>query len=414
MTAPTNLDHRGRTPAATPAAADDGRTGTGAAWLLVTRREIMVKATDRSFLIGTLVTLAIIVGIMVLQVVLAGRTSTYDLAATPSATSLASQVQAGAAAIDEDVVVRPMPVADDAAARAAVLDETADAWLHRDGDRWVLTTKSGPNDSLRAVVQEVVRTEALRANASAAGTTLEALERGATLDTAFLDGDAQRAELVDAVAFAFTFLFYIAALMFGVTLANSVVEEKQSRVVEIIATAIPVRHLLAGKVLGNTVLAVAQLTLFVAVGLVGLAFTDYSSLVTAVSGPVVWFVVFFLAGFISLACLWAVAGSLASRTEDLQSTTTPLTFLVMAVLFGGLLLEGQWQAIGSFVPPLSTVVMPIRLLQGDASWPEALASLAILLAAAGVTVRIGERLYRRSLLQSGGRVTVRQAWRAEE
>ncbi|WP_088286774.1 ABC transporter permease [Kineosporia sp. A_224] len=414
MTAPTNLDRRGSTPAAPSDAAPGGRTGTGSAWLLVTRREIMVKATDRSFLIGTVVTLAIIAGIMVLQVVLAGRTSTYDVAVTPSATTIAQQVRAGAAAIDEDVVVDPLAVPDDAAARAAVLDGSADAWLHRDGDRWVLTTKDGPNDSLKAVVQEVVRSEALRANASAAGTTLEALERGATLGTAFLEGDAQRAELVDALAFAFTFLFYMAALMFGVTLANSVVEEKQSRVVEIIATAIPVRHLLAGKVLGNTVLAVAQMTLFVAVGLVGLAFTDYSSLVTSVSGPVVWFVVFFLAGFVSLACLWAVAGSLASRTEDLQSTTTPLTFLVMAVLFGGLLLEGQWQVIGSFVPPLSAVVMPIRLLQGDASWPEALLALAILLAAAAATVRVGERLYRRSLLQGGGRVTVRQAWRVEE
>ncbi|MBI4940354.1 MAG: ABC transporter permease [Actinobacteria bacterium] len=414
MTAPTNLDRRGGTAAVPPDATAGGRTGTGGAWLLGRRRELMVKATDRSFLIGTVVTLAIIAGIMVLQVVLAGRTSTYDVAVTPSATTIAQQVRDGAAAIDEDVVVTPLAVPDDAAARAAVLDESADAWLHRDGDRWVLTTKDGPNDSLTAVTQEVVRAEALRANASAAGTTLEALERGATLETAFLEGDAQRAELVDALAFAFTFLFYIAALTFGVTLANSVVEEKQSRVVEIIATAIPVRHLLAGKVLGNTVLAVAQLTLFVAVGLVGLAFTDYSSLVTAVSGPIVWFVVFFLAGFISLACLWAVAGSLASRTEDLQSTTTPLTFLVMAVLFGGLLLEGQWQVIGSFVPPLSAVVMPIRLLQGDASWPEALLALAILLAAAGATVRVGERLYRRSLLQSGGRVTVRQAWRVEE
>ena len=65
------------------------------------------------------------------------------------------------------------------------------------------------------------------------------------------------------------------------TLAGSVVEEKQSRLVEIIATAVPLRQLLAGKILGNTVLALAQMALFAGVGLVGLAFTDFASLLPA-------------------------------------------------------------------------------------------------------------------------------------
>jgi ABC-2 type transport system permease protein len=395
----------------------DGETpvaGTGAAWLLVAQREILVKATDRTFLIGTAVTLGIIAALVGLQIFFAGRTQEFRLAVTPSAVTIAESVRTAAPGVDEDVEVLVHRVADDAAARAVVVDGTADAWLHRGDGGWELTTKSEFEDKLREVVAEVVRAEALRENAGALGTTPEALERGAQLEATLLEGDAQRAELVDFLSFALTFLFYMAAVTFGVALANSVVEEKQSRIVEIIATAIPLRHLLVGKVVGNTVLAVVQIVLFVSVGLVGMSFTDYGTLTTAVSGAVVWFLVFFLAGFIALACLWAVAGALASRTEDLQTTTTPLIMVLLAVFIGGMVLEGSWQAAGSYVPPLSAILMPIRVLDQDVAWWEPLVALALLLATAALTVKVGERLYRRALLQTGGLVSVRQAWRTEE
>lgn len=393
---------------------DDGLAGTGSAWLLVARREIMVKLTDRAFLVGTLVTVTLMAAVIALQAFLGGRTHSYTVVAEPSASTMAQAVQRNAPGVDDAVRITIRDVPDATAARTSLLDGTADAWLQAADGGWVLTTRSQPEDTLQAVVAEVVRGEALRANATALGTTAEALQRGATLQVAFLQGDADRATLITIVTFAFGLLFYLATLVLGLTLANSVVEEKQSRLVEIIATAIPVRQLLAGKILGNTVLALMQVVLYLAVGLVGLAFTEFSSLIPALSGPVLWFVVFFLAGFVALACLWAVAGALASRTEDVQSTSTPLTLLTVAVFFGGFVLEGMWRTVGSFVPPLSAVLMPIRLLRGDAAWGEALLALGLLLATAALTVVVGERLYRRSLLQTGGRLGWRQAWRTDD
>ena len=114
------------------------------------------------------------------------------------------------------------------------------------------------------------------------------------------------------------------------------------------------------------------------------------------------------------ACLWAVAGSLASRTEDLQATSTPLTMLMLVMFFGGLSLEGRGQVIASFVPPVSAVVMPKRILAGGVAWWEPLVALGLLAVFAAVTVWVGERLYRRALLQTGGRVSLRQAWSAAE
>ncbi|SEC60964.1 ABC-2 type transport system permease protein [Nocardioides exalbidus] len=383
-------------------------------WLLVTRREVVSRITDKSFLIGTALMVVMLVGFIGFTAWQDERTSDYDLAATPDAVAMATAVADNASAIDDKVSVKLVEVADEDAAKAALRDEDVDAWLHPTDDGWQLTSESSEQDSLTTVVEGVVRQQVLTENATAAGSSVEQLEAGSTVSTDFLRGDAERASVAEAVGFVFVFLFYFAALIFGMQLASSVIEEKQSRIVEIIAAAIPLRHLLAGKVLGNTALAVVQLLVYVAVGLVGLSFTSYKSYVPALSGPTVWFIAFFLAGFVALACLWAVAGSLASRTEDLQATSTPLTMLMLAMFFGGLSLDGRGQVIASFIPPVSAVVMPKRILAGGVDWWEPLVALGLLAVFAAITVMVGERLYRRALLQTGGRVTLRQAWSSAE
>ncbi len=383
------------------------------AWQLVAVREITVKLTDKTFVLSTTLMVALLAGLFGVQIFLANRTTTTTVIATPDSVVMARSLAEQAPHLDDTLVVNVEQTSDAAAARAAVDGGEADAWLHTGSQGWVLTTRSEPDDTLFSVTSRVIRDETLRANAAAAGTTPEQLEAGSAVQTDLLRGDAQQAQLAEAVGFAFAFLFYLAALLFGVSLASSVLEEKQSRIVEIIATAVPVRHLLAGKVIGNTAIAMGQLVVYAGVGLIGLSFTDYSTYVPSLSGPVVAFLVFFLAGFTALACLWAVAGSLANRQEDLQATTGPLTFLTIAVFFGALTLDGRWATVASFVPPLSAVLMPIRLLKDQASYGEAAIALALLLATAAVTIRVGERLYRRSLLQTGGgRISLRSAWRS--
>lgn len=387
---------------------------TEPAWLLVTRREVVSRITDKSFLFGTAFMVVLIAGFIGFNAWQEERTDRVTLAATPDSVAMATAVADGAPQVDEDVEVTVVEVDDRDAAEAALLDDEVDAWLHPGDDGWQLTSESSEQGSLTDVVEAVVTQQVLADNAADVGTTVEALQAGSTVSTDFLRGDAEKAGVAEAVGFVFVFLFYFAALVFGMQLASSVIEEKQSRIVEIIAAAIPLRHLLAGKVLGNTALAMIQLLVYLAVGLVGLSFTSYSSYVPALSGPTAWFIAFFLAGFVALACLWAVAGSLASRTEDLQATSTPLTMLMLVMFFGGLSLDGRGQVIASFVPPVSAVVMPKRILAGGVEWWEPLLALGLLAAFAAVTVWIGERLYRRALLQTGGRVSLRQAWAAAE
>ncbi len=380
-------------------------------WLLVATREIVVRATNRGFIVSTIVTLVILAGAVGFMSWQGGRESTYQVVVTAAdGERIVTAANDQAKAADEKMTIETTKATDDDSARTTVRDGDADVWLHRGTDGWVMTSNEDPPDKLAASLREVVRSTALADNAAAAGTSLPALQQGTVLATDRIDGGEDNSTMVQIAQFIFAMLFYVASLTFGYQIANSVVEEKQSRIVEIIATAIPLRHLLAGKVVGNSVIALGQMVMYVAVGLIGLSFTDLSTLLPQLSGATAWFVVFFLLGFLSLACLWAVAGSLASRTEDLQSTTGPLTIILMLVYFVSFSLEGTARTISSFLPIVSVISMPARILGGDTAWWEPVVALLIMGAFAALTVIVGERAYRRSLMQThGGKLSWRQA-----
>ncbi|KGN31710.1 sodium ABC transporter permease [Knoellia sinensis KCTC 19936] len=388
---------------------------TPTAWLTVARREIISKLTDKTFLWSTFGLVAIIAGIFGVQAFMANRASEYAVVTSSSAAhQMAEQVKTVTEEDHDKTTVALSRSDDDAAAQELVRNGDADVWLHEGNGGWVLSGKTDVPGDLLTSATTAIRDEVMGVNAAAANTSVEALQRGSEVSTALLDVDADRAVMAQVVGFALAMLFYLASFTFGLALANSVVEEKASRIVEIITTKISVRELLAGKVIGNLVLAFAQMALFVIVGLVGLSFTEFDRFVPAISGAVGWFTAFFVVGFGLLATLWAVAGALSSRTEDVQVTSTPLTMITMAILFAALFADGTVKVVLSFVPPFSAIVMPMRVLEGSAPWWQALLALAILVVAAGLVVRVAARLYQRSLLQTQGRLSLRQAWSTPE
>ncbi|MGO4600177.1 ABC transporter permease [Terrabacter sp. 2RAF25] len=402
-----------------------GVHGTGSAhdsarterpWLIVALREIVVRLTNRAFLVSTLVTLVFIAGYGAFSVWQAGRTTTWTVAVADSeATRLVGQAAASARAEDDKVVIQARTVSGEAPARAMVEAGDADAWLHQNASGgWTLTSSDEADPALTGPLETAVRTDALTTNAAAAGTTVAALERGATLSTDQFGGKQGNGGFVKGATFAFALLFFMAAMMFGQQIAASVVEEKQSRLVEILVTAIPLRALLAGKIVGNSVIALGQVLLFAGVGLVAVSFTDMAKLLPTLSTAVVWFVLFFAVGFFALACLFAVAGALASRTEDLQSTTAPMTTILMLVYVLSFGLGGTALKIASFIPVASVVSMPGRILAGDAAWWEPPLALFLMAGFSVATIVLSERIYRRSLLQTRGRVSWKQALTAQD
>jgi ABC-2 type transport system permease protein len=182
-------------------------------------------------------------------------------------------------------------------------------------------------------------------------------------------------------------------------------------VVELLISAIPVRSLLAGKVIGNTILAMGQILVLAGIAIVGLTVTGQAAILQGLGGPIAWFAVFFLFGFVLLAALFAAAAAMVSRQEDIGSTTMPLTMLIMAPYFLVIFFNDNPTvlAIMSYVPFSAPVGMPMRLFLGEAQWWEPLLSLAILIATCIAAILVGARIYENSLLRMGGRVKLREA-----
>lgn len=386
---------------------------TDHAWALVAQREVSVRMRDRTFIISTLFSLLIIVGVFGFQAWQANQHSTYEVAVTATSAEMGEVLADRAAEVDDRVGVEITEVADATSARSAVLDDTADAWLTPTDDGWELVGRTEVDPQLLTVADTVIGQSVLEDNAARAGTDLATLQAGSVVTTDILDGDAQQRQVGTMVGFALAFLFYMAAVMFGTYLAMSVTEEKQSRIVEIIATSIPLRHLLVGKLVGAVALALMQMLLYAVVAVVGVSFTEWGDLLPSLTSGLVWFLLFFVVGFTMIAALYAVAGALASRQEDIQSTAMPVTILVMVMFFGAVLATGPVVEVLARVPPFSAILQPIRLVSGEGQWWQALISLGLLVVATGLVILLAERIYRRALMQTSGKLSVTQAWKAE-
>lgn len=383
----------------------------------MTLREVTVKIRDKSFVISTLITLALIVGSIVVSGFMADRTTEATVAFENRGETavLVSAANELAAKQDQKIVLTADPVASQDAALEALRTKNADLVLTATADGYSLTGLSDVPGSVEKLIADAASAQALESNAGKLGTSVESLTAGSTITPVLLEGSQERNSMSMVMGFIFSFLFYMSALIFGMPIANSVVEEKQNRVVEILATAIPIRQLLAGKILGNLILAMGQLCLFVGIGLLALSMMPteipFLSVVIATSG---WFLAFFLAGFLILAAIWAAIGAMASRVEDLQQSTGPVIMVLVAVLFIGIYAKGTFLVIASYVPVISSVAMPIRLLSTDVPMWEPFASLAIAIAAAWAMVLLGERIYRRAIMQTGSALSWRKALKLED
>lgn len=230
-------------------------------------------------------------------------------------------------------------------------------------------------------------------------------------DVLILQPTEQDPFLAYLVAIGFGLVFFLSTISFGTTIAQSVVEEKQTRIVEILLATISARLLLAGKVLGNSILALGQTVLMALLAAVGLLVTGQNLLLGQIGPSVIWFVVFFIFGFVLLASMFSAAASLVSRQEDLGAVISPVTTLVMIPYFAVIFFNDNPVVLGimSYVPFSAPVGMPMRLFLGAAEWWEPLLSLAILMVSTVLVIIIGARIYSNSLLRTGGRVKLREA-----
>lgn len=384
-----------------------------APWLIVALREVETKLRDKAFIISTIVTLLFIVGSVAITGVLGNRTSHFTVAATDDTSYQVLEQVIKDRPDDVELSISRLTPEN---AKQQLSNEQLSATLSAsdDAQEFTLTGFNEVDQELSSLVREAMKTVMTDQLLAEAGLDSSSLPDNDDLVTDQLHGDSERAAMASVMGLVFSFLFYMAAFLFGMPIANSVIEEKQNRVVEILASTIRLRQLLAGKIIGNVILAMLQLLAFLSIGLLAAYISPiqipFLGIVTQVAG---WFVVFFFGGFLLLAGIWAALGSLATRTEDLQQSSGPVVGLLMAVLFIGLYAKGSFLVVASYIPIVSSAAMPIRLLSGEVAIWEPVLSLSILLAACWLVLLFAERIYRRAVMHTGGALTLRKALKLE-
>jgi ABC-2 type transport system permease protein len=213
------------------------------------------------------------------------------------------------------------------------------------------------------------------------------------------------------IAIAFGVLYMMSAITFGTTIAQSVVEEKQTRIVEILLATVSARTMLAGKILGNSILALAQVVAIVAVASVGMLATGQDLLLGELGTSLIWFGVLFAFGFVLLATMYASLATLVSRQEDVASAVSPVMWLVMLPYIAIIFFNDNPQALAimSYIPFSAPIGMPMRMYLGTAEWWEPFLSLGVLAIAIAVVLWIGARIYSNSILRTGTRVKLGEA-----
>ncbi|GAA1762791.1 ABC transporter permease [Agromyces humatus] len=356
---------------------------------LIAGREITMRLRSKAFLISTGVLMLAVLASVVLGSIFGTQTETTKVAVIGGATAV----------VDGNDALEAVPAADEAAAEQLLREGEVDAIVAPAAS---LRQAQDGADPLGITVIGLDSPPTDVAQALSVQPTIELLEPAAVDPT-----------LAYLVAFGFGIVFFMSALTFGTTIAQSVVEEKQTRVVEILLSTVTARALLTGKVIGNSLLAFGQILAIAALAILGLVLTGQRVLLGGLGSSVIWFIVFFAIGFVMLAALFAATAAMVSRAEDIGSVTTPVTMLVMIPYFLVIFFNDNPTvlAIMSYVPFSAPVGMPMRVFLGTAEWWEPFVSLAILLATTALAVLIGERIYRNSLLKTGARVPLGEALR---
>jgi len=382
-------------------------------WPIVARREFVERARDRGFQVSTAITVLLLVGVIVISAVF-NRPTSFDLVVVGEGSdALGQQVRAAADALGIEVSVHEL--ADEAEARQAVDAGDADAAVVEAGR---IVVRAEPPDQLVGLIQAVSVRERSRQALIGAGLSSEQVDAALAQSPLPVDAlepvNAESRETA-TVAFVGVLLLYGQLFAYGYWVAAGVVEEKSSRVVEVLLATLRPSHLLRGKILGIGLLGLAQLLLLALVGLFAssaVGTLEFPSGAIATVGLVlVWFVL----GFFFYATMFAVAGSIVTRQEDLQTTMTPLTILIVGSFFIGLSAtsnpDSTLAVVASLLPFSSPLVMPTRIALGDAATWEVVASIAISIAATAALIPLATKIYSRALLRPG-RVRIRQLLRA--
>ncbi len=380
---------------------------------LVTRREVTERLRAKSFLISTGIYLLVALAAVVIPHLGDDKKAIYGVGLTgPDAPALERALGQLAPALGVNVRVQRVP--DDALADALATEAVRN---HRltvalvDGNQ--IVARGDVPDSLRLLLSTAVYQVRL---ARQLGAEVSAVPSPEELPEQRLTEAKPLRTKNRPLAYAGVIIIYLLLLTYGFTVANGVLEEKSSRVSEVLLGALRPSQLLAGKVVGIGCVALVQL---LAVGLptagVALALGSFhvpSGTPLTLASVILWA----LLGYGLYSCVFAAAGAAASRPEDIGNATAPITILIAVTYFAAIACtqspDTQLARIVSFIPFMAPMTMLPRAAVGHVAWWEVPLSVAIVLGTTYATTRLGARVYEGGIRRPGPRLKWRDAWKS--
>jgi ABC-2 type transport system permease protein len=387
---------------------------------LVARREVRERVKGRTFLVGTIVILLAVAAAVTIPVLNRGKHSTQRVGIVGT---LSAPLRATIVASGPEVGTKVQLVDEPSRLRATRALKAGRLALVLVDERLVIvnealsTSDTSTTALLARVISETVSLQAGLEKAGATPARAEQLAHPLPLPVQSLQAprhnDTARTTSVYGLI-----LTYVLLTQYGTWLLMGVVEEKSSRVIEVLLSTLRPGQLLAGKVIGIGTVAMFQAALIVGTAL-GLGAAIGSDLVhgTApleVAGSLVWVVL----GYAFYCWVWAAAGSLADRQEQVQSLAFPLQ---LPILFGYIV---SFTALGSgqastlvkvlaYLPPTAPFAMPVLVGLGEATWWGFVLAVAFSMAATVGVARLASAVYYRAILHTGGRVHLREVLASE-
>ena len=421
------------TPAA-PKAPARAALSRGAEIRLVAARELRAQLVKKSSLIATAVLLVIaVVGILAYGHFARGRDAPYRLGVLADATTATALVPAleqvrGSNNVPVEVVDlsgEEAATALGAAGSSSKTSETPEARADMvldltAGSPRLLVSESRKADTavvtaVTGILQQAALSDQIAALGGDPSAAAEALNRAAPRVVALdpLQHDAEEFGARYTILAFIDILLMIAIMGGGQAIATGVVEEKASRIVEILLACVRPTSLLAGKVLGTGTAVILSYGL---IGVVAAATAELAGVLPQTSiridAVVVAMIVWMIVGYAIAAAAYGAAGALVSRQEDAASVTMPLTMLFMIPYMLSFVMAMDPSKtvfrVLAYLPPLSPFLMPARLVLGASNWAEQLAALALALAFIPLLVRLAAIVYTRAVTRTGSRVPLRE------
>lgn len=295
-------------------------------------------------------------------------------------------------------------------AEQLVRDGDVKAALVAEANRWEVVSDGMPSTSiltgLEGLSQQYSRAETLHnlgiseADYEAASPQIEVVPVDVNDD-----GDTEEHFIRLLTTFVALMVVIFTVITFAAQVGSRVTEEKSSRVVELVLSSVRPLDFLAGKLLGTFVIGFLSTALLLLVGSVGLYFSGLADNIELDWSVVPILLIAWALAMLFFGALYAAAGAMVQRTEDLQSTQMPILLLIVATAyipgFGWMSTDASWMQVMSWIPPFSIFAAPLSYAAGDFTAAQLAGSYVLAALATVLVVWFAARIYKRSILNNG-------------